>query len=129
VLPGRRSLGAGTLRGWKFDPDAKAAIEFAQRISVDYHLESLDAEETRNYIRHRLEVVGGDPDLFSAEACDAIYRYSGGVPRLINLLCDTALVYDMPSRRLASMLAWWMRWCRISEAAFCRSRWHLGADG
>ena len=67
--------------------------QFAQRISVDYHLESLDAGETRNYIRHRLEVVGGDPDLFSHEACDVIFRYSGGVPRLINLLCDTTLVY------------------------------------
>ncbi len=67
--------------------------QFAQRIAVDYHLESLDIQETRNYIRHRLEVVGGDPNLFNDEGCEAIYRYSGGVPRLINLLCDTALVY------------------------------------
>ncbi len=67
--------------------------QFAQRIAVDYHLESLSAEETRNYIRHRLEVVGGDPNLFSDEGCEAIYQCSGGVPRLINLLCDTALVY------------------------------------
>jgi general secretion pathway protein A len=67
--------------------------QFAQRIAVDYHLESLDAEETRNYIRHRLEVVGGDPNLISDEGCAAVYRYSGGVPRVINLLCDTAMVY------------------------------------
>ncbi len=67
--------------------------QFAQRIAVDYHLEALDADETRSYIRHRLEVAGGDSNLFSEDACAAIYRYSGGVPRLINLLCDTALVY------------------------------------
>ena len=83
-------VGQVGLREHLHDPSLE---QFAQRISVDYHLESLDAEETRNYIRHRLAVVGGDPDLFSDEGCDAIYHCSGGVPRLINLLCDTALVY------------------------------------
>lgn len=67
--------------------------QFAQRIAVDYHLDSLDLEETRNYIRHRLGVAGGDPGLFTDDACEAIYHASGGVPRLVNLLCDTALVY------------------------------------
>jgi len=45
------------------------------------------------YIRHRIEVAGGNPLLFEEDACRAVYRYSNGVPRLINLLCDTALVY------------------------------------
>ncbi len=67
--------------------------QFAQRIAVNYHLESLNASETREYIRHRIVVAGGNPDLFEDAACEAIYRHSGGVPRLINLLCDTALVY------------------------------------
>jgi len=67
--------------------------QFAQRIAVDYNLEPLNAEETRNYIRHRLGIAGGNPDIFDDEACDVIFRYSGGTPRLINLLCDTALVY------------------------------------
>ncbi len=67
--------------------------QFAQRIAVDYHLESLGAEETRGYIRHRLEVSGGDPDLFTDDASEAVFQHSRGIPRLINILCDTALVY------------------------------------
>lgn len=67
--------------------------QFAQRIMVDYHLEPLSAEETGDYIRHRLTIAGGDPQLFDMEACASVHRHSGGVPRLINLLCETALVY------------------------------------
>ena len=67
--------------------------QFAQRIAVDYNLTPLNAEETREYIRHRLSIAGGPPDVFNDEACEAVFRYSGGIPRLVNLLCDTALVY------------------------------------
>ena len=67
--------------------------QFAQRIAVDYHLEPLNQEEAHNYIRHRLTVAGGDPEIFTKEANDAVYRYSGGTPRLINLLCESVLVY------------------------------------
>lgn len=74
--------------------------QFAQRISVDYNLEPLNQDETREYIHHRLNVVGGNPDIFSASACEAVYRYSGGIPRLINLLCDTALVYGYAEQAL-----------------------------
>lgn len=68
-------------------------MQFAQRIAVDYYLESLSKDETAVYIQHRLHVAGAERDIFTPSACDAIYRYSGGTPRLINLLCDTALVY------------------------------------
>jgi type II secretory pathway predicted ATPase ExeA len=67
--------------------------QFAQRITVDYHLASLNEEETVAYIRHRLGVAGGAPEIFDDSACRAIHRASGGVPRVINLLCDMALVY------------------------------------
>ena len=67
--------------------------QFAQRISVDYNLEPLNPDETREYIRHRLNIAGGNPDVFDDAACEAVFRYSGGIPRLVNLLCDTALVY------------------------------------
>ncbi len=67
--------------------------QFAQRIAVDYHIEPLNAEETRNYIRHRLTIAGGDPELFEKDAAQSVYRYSNGIPRLINLLCESALVY------------------------------------
>lgn len=74
--------------------------QFAQRISVDYNLEPLNAEETREYIRHRLNIAGGSPDIFDDEACAAVFRYSGGIPRLVNLLCDTALVYGYAEQTL-----------------------------
>lgn len=67
--------------------------QFAQRVAVDYDLKPLSLSETREYIRHRVSVAGGNPDLFDEGACDVIYKYSGGTPRLINLLADTALVY------------------------------------
>ncbi len=67
--------------------------QFAQRIAVDYHLKALDPDETKDYIQHRLNVAGGDPDLFSEDGCRLIWRYSRGIPRIINVLCDTALVY------------------------------------
>ncbi|MDH5572218.1 MAG: AAA family ATPase [Gammaproteobacteria bacterium] len=71
-------------------PDLK---QFAQRVAVDYNLEQLDQEETTAYIQHRLKVAGGHPAIFHRDACKLVYKYSKGVPRLINLLCDTALVY------------------------------------
>ncbi len=67
--------------------------QFAQRISIDYHLEYLDMVDTSHYIRHRLQHAGGAPDLFDMSACRAIFENTGGVPRLINRLSDICLVY------------------------------------
>jgi type II secretory pathway predicted ATPase ExeA len=67
--------------------------QFAQRIAVDYHLPALTVSETGEYVRHRLRVAGGDPNLIDDEAIALAYERSGGVPRLINQLCDLALVY------------------------------------
>jgi len=74
-------------------------VQFAQRISVDYHLQPLSEHETARYIRHRLKISGGRPYIFSDAACRAVYRYSNGVPRLINQLCDTALVYGYAEQK------------------------------
>ncbi len=74
-------------------------VQFAQRIAVDYHLTPLTAEETTAYIRHRLTVAGGNPELFTDEACLAVHKYSSGVPRLVNLLSDLALVYGYAEQR------------------------------
>ena len=68
-------------------------IQFAQRISSDFHLVSLAKEDVPAYIDHRLVVAGADHLLFTDEACALIARATGGTPRLINVLCDTALVY------------------------------------
>lgn len=67
--------------------------QFAQRISVDYHLKNLSEMDTHSYIMHRLTVSGGDPFLFDDEAKSLIWRASGGIPRMINVLADTAMVY------------------------------------
>ncbi len=68
-------------------------MQFAQRVSVDFHLRPLDPDETQAYIRHRLKVAGGAPSLFRAEAIELIHSRTRGVPRLLNQLCDYALVY------------------------------------
>lgn len=70
-----------------------ALQQFAQRISASYHLGTLSEAETIAYIHHRLTHAGAKQALFTPEACTAVYAYSRGVPRLINVLCDTALVY------------------------------------
>jgi putative secretion ATPase (PEP-CTERM system associated) len=67
--------------------------QFAQRISVSYHLSELKRDETEKYIVHRLKKAGGSPDIFTQAAMDRIHDASGGIPRTINLLCDAALVY------------------------------------
>jgi hypothetical protein len=58
-----------------------------------FHLGRLSRNETHEYVEHRLKIAGaGDREIFSAEALRQVFRYSGGVPRLINILCDTALL-------------------------------------
>ncbi|BAU48075.1 general secretion pathway protein [Sulfurifustis variabilis] len=73
--------------------------QFAQRIAVDYNLRTLNLEETWGYVRHRLRVAGGDQNLFDTRACAAVYYYTRGTPRLINVLCDTALVYGFAEQK------------------------------
>jgi len=67
--------------------------QFAQRISSDFHLRPLDRSEVANYIDFRLRAVGAQRQLFTQDACSLIASASGGIPRIINVLCDTALVY------------------------------------
>ena len=68
-------------------------VQFAQRVSSDFHLGLLNKEEVSGYIDHRLFVVGAKRLLFSDEACELIHAVTKGTPRLINVLCDTALMY------------------------------------
>jgi type II secretory pathway predicted ATPase ExeA len=68
-------------------------LQLAQRISADYHLNSLREPETVAYVQHRIRAGGGDPALFAPEALELVHVQTSGVPRLINQLCDMALVY------------------------------------
>ncbi len=73
--------------------------QLAQRIAVEYHVGALEREEARSYVRHRLAVAGGHPDLIEPDAIDLAHVRTGGVPRLLNSLCDLALVYAFADQR------------------------------
>ena len=73
--------------------DSPKLKQLAQRVRLRFHLGALDKQDTRSYIDHRLKVAGATAgELIAADAIDVIYRYTGGIPRLINTLCDTALL-------------------------------------
>lgn len=65
--------------------------QLAQRITARYHLQPLNPEETRAYVRHRMMVAGGQRSPFTRSALRALYQRSSGVPRLINIIADRAL--------------------------------------
>jgi len=66
--------------------------QLAQRVTARYHLGPLSKEEVPLYVNHRITVAGGHPPLFSSTALNKIYDLSNGIPRLINLLCNRALL-------------------------------------
>lgn len=68
-------------------------VQFAQRISVSYHLDPLCFSETLGYIRHRAMVADAPSGLFTEAAIKAVFHFTKGVPRLINSICDMACVY------------------------------------
>ena len=67
--------------------------QFAQRVSVHYHLSALTYAESRAYVRHRLAVAGATWEIFDTLAVAGIYYFAGGVPRIMNSVCDMAMVY------------------------------------
>ncbi len=100
--------------------------QLAQRITGRYHLEPLTREETARYVDHRMRVAGAVGELFDRGAKKAVFRWSQGVPRLINVICDRALLgaYGSESRRVSGRMvqraaaeiagrSWarpWLRW-------------------
>jgi general secretion pathway protein A len=106
--------------------------QLAQRITGRYHLEALRKRETLAYIRHRLRVAGATRDIFTAGAQRELYRLSGGVPRIINVIADRALLgaytREEPAvdgalvRQAAAevygrpVLAPWLRWLALGGA-------------
>lgn len=83
-------VGQPELRDIVRRPDLR---QFAQRVSAAFHLPAMDGPTVRAYIRHRLQVAGATRDLFSTPAADLVHTVTGGVPRLVNQLCDFAMVY------------------------------------
>jgi type II secretory pathway predicted ATPase ExeA len=83
-------VGQPELRDMVRRPDLR---QFAQRVSAAFHLNKMDQSTVRGYISHRLKVAGAQTELFHLSARDLIHEATGGVPRLVNKLCDLALVY------------------------------------
>jgi len=80
--------------------DAPDLVQLVQRIRLRFHLTALSADDMNGYIRHRLEVAGSEGrEIFAEDTFPEIFRYTGGVPRLINTLCDTALMAAYASNR------------------------------
>jgi len=100
--------------------------QLAQRITGRYHLEALTRPETLAYVRHRMRVAGATADIFTSAALREVHRLSGGIPRIINVVCDRALLGAFTReehrvtgelvRQAASevygrpMMAPWVRW-------------------
>ena len=80
-------------------PELRAVIrspkmkQLAQRVAANFHIPAMDEDTVTQYIRHRLQTVGGHGDEFTDRACKIVYTQTDGVPRLVNQLCDIAMVY------------------------------------
>jgi general secretion pathway protein A len=83
-------VGQPQLKGMLAQPDL---VQFSQRIEFDFHVKPFAVDDVQNYIQHRLEVAGREAPLFTPEASARIAEASQGIPRRINILCNTALVY------------------------------------
>ncbi|MCM2312592.1 MAG: AAA family ATPase, partial [Steroidobacteraceae bacterium] len=73
--------------------DSTDLVQLKQRVRLRFHLTALGEPDAVEYVRHRLRIAGaGDREIFEPDTFPLIYRYSGGIPRLTNTLCDTALL-------------------------------------
>ena len=102
--------------------DSPRLEQLTQRVRLRFHLGALSKRETHEYITHRLNVAGADGRrIFDEAACDLVFRYSGGVPRLVNVLCDTAMLCAFAEERtsidegLVKAAAEELQWVEYSE--------------
>ena len=73
--------------------DSPELVQLSQRVRLRFHLGALSREDLRLYVLHRLEVAGANGrEIFAEDTYPEIVRYSGGIPRLVNTLCDTAMM-------------------------------------
>lgn len=80
--------------------DSPTLKQLVQRVRLRFHIGPLDRRELREYISRRLSVAGRpDAQIFTEDSFDVIFRFSGGVPRLMNTLCDTALLFAFSDKK------------------------------
>ena len=89
-------VGQPELREIVHRPDMR---QFAQRVASSFHLGMMDRATVRGYIDHRLRIVGMKRRIFDEAAVTLVHQVTGGVPRLVNQLCDLAMVYAFSCRR------------------------------
>lgn len=87
-------VGQPELRDMVLSPSMR---QLAQRVAASFHLTGMDKETISKYISHRLTVAGGTGREFTPEACKAVYAATRGVPRLVNQLCEFAMLYAWSS--------------------------------
>lgn len=83
-------VGQPELRDLVSRPDM---VQLSQRVAASFHLGPMDEVTTSSYVRHRLKAVNGSGSEFTAEALAVVYAATGGVPRLVNKLCDLSMLY------------------------------------
>ena len=107
--------------------------QLAQRITARYHLNPLSQDETAGYVKHRMRVAGATAEAFTLAALREVHRLSGGVPRIINVICDRALLgaFTHEDHRVSGKLvrdaatqvygrpmpAPWLRWAIVGAIA------------
>jgi general secretion pathway protein A len=104
--------------------DSPRLEQLTQRVRLRFHLGALSQRETHDYVQHRLDVAGAKGrKIFDEGACEALFRYAGGVPRLINVLCDTAMLCAFAAEKktideaLIEAAADELQWVEFSERA------------
>jgi len=77
-------------------PELKQKVEdnkqLEQRIAVKYYIDALGLEDTKKYIQHRLAVAGQERQIFTDDAIKLLHEHSGGIPRVVNHICDICLL-------------------------------------
>ncbi len=91
-VPGRKLLTLVLIGMPELEDNIKLDPPLQQRIAVKFKLKLLDKETTVNYIKHRLKVAGASKEIFSEMGMEEVYEYAKGTPRLINTICDNALL-------------------------------------
>jgi type II secretory pathway predicted ATPase ExeA len=102
--------------------DSPRLQQLTQRVRLRFHLSALSKRETHEYITHRLNVAGANGrEIFTDAACDMVFRYAGGVPRLVNVICDTAMLCAFAEEKttvdetLVKAAAEELQWVEFSE--------------
>ncbi|MFW6211197.1 MAG: ExeA family protein [bacterium] len=91
-VPGRKLLTLVLIGMPELEEHIMIDPPLQQRIAIKFKLQRLDKKGTENYINHRMKVAGAEKEVFSEMAVDAVYEFSKGTPRLINTICDNALL-------------------------------------